>query len=69
LAAVVCWNISPPAQRIGERLRIFETKIAERIAILVSESRYGMGMPQLVARTGLLEVDIQKRFDQRGFVL
>ncbi len=26
----------------------------------MSESRYGMGMPELVARTGMLEADIQK---------
>ncbi len=28
--------------------------------MLASESRYGMGMPDLVARTGLLEAEIRQ---------
>jgi selenocysteine-specific elongation factor len=42
-------------------MRILESApLADRIALLVSEARYGMGMPELVARTGLLEADIRK---------
>jgi len=50
-----------PRRALEDRLRILETgQPAERIALLVSESRYGMGMPELVARTGMLEADIQQ---------
>ena len=42
-------------------MRVLESApLADRIALLVSESRYGLGMPELVARTGLLEADIRK---------
>src|SRR5258708_35548488 len=54
-------DVPPPRRGSIERLRVFETgALSERIAKLVSESRYGMGMPELVARTGVLEADIQK---------
>jgi selenocysteine-specific elongation factor len=44
-----------------DRLRILETApLPERIALLARESRYGIGMPELVARTGLLEADLRK---------
>ena len=44
-----------------DRLRILETApLSQRIALLARESRYGIGMPELVARTGLLEADIRK---------
>jgi selenocysteine-specific elongation factor len=57
----VVLDIAPPRRAPLERLRILETAPeAERIALLVRESRYGMGMPELVARTGMLEADIQK---------
>jgi selenocysteine-specific elongation factor len=57
----VVLDIVPPRRAPLERLRILETAPeAERIALLVKESRYGMGMPELVARTGMLEADIQK---------
>ena len=42
-------------------MRVLESApLADRIALLVSEARYGMGMPELVARTGVLEGDIRK---------
>jgi selenocysteine-specific elongation factor len=54
-------DIAAPRRAPLDRLRILETTPAsERIALLVSESRYGMGMAELVARTGMLETDIQK---------
>jgi selenocysteine-specific elongation factor len=56
----VVLDIAAPRRAALERLRILETAPADgRVALLVSESRYGMGMPELVARTGLLEADIQ----------
>jgi selenocysteine-specific elongation factor len=45
---------------IAERLRILaEAPEAERIALLVRESKYGMGLAELVARTGLTERQIE----------
>ena len=50
-----------PRKGAPERMRILETApLSDRIGLLVSEARYGMGMPELVARTGLLEADIRK---------
>jgi selenocysteine-specific elongation factor len=57
----VVLDIAAPRRAPQERLRVLESApAAERIALLVSESRYGMGLPELVARTGLLEADIHK---------
>jgi selenocysteine-specific elongation factor len=56
----VVLDIAAPRRAPLERLRILETAPdSERIALLVSESRYGMAMPELVARTSMLEADIQ----------
>ena len=57
----VVLDISPPRRAHLDRLRVLETApLAERIALLARESRYGIGMADLVARTGLLESDLQK---------
>jgi selenocysteine-specific elongation factor len=57
----VVLDIAAPRRAPLQRLQTLETgSPAERIALLVRESRYGMGMPELVARTGVLETDIQK---------
>ena len=61
----VVLDIAPPrrASRLAhaDRLRILETApLPERIALLARESRYGIGMSELVARTGLLEADLRK---------
>jgi selenocysteine-specific elongation factor len=54
-------DIAAPRRGALERMRILESApAADRIALLVGEARYGMGMPDLVARTGLLESDIRK---------
>ena len=54
-------DIAGPRRAAPDRMRILESApLADRIALLVSEARYGMGMPELVARTGLLEADIRK---------
>jgi len=48
------------ADRVVERLRILsEAVLADRIALIVRESRYGLDMSKLVARTGLLESAIE----------
>ncbi len=58
-------DIAPP-RRVSrgaqtDRLRILESApLPERVALLARESRYGIGMPELVARTGLLEAGIRK---------
>jgi selenocysteine-specific elongation factor len=50
-----------PREGQSDRLQILETAaLPERIALLARESRYGIGMPELVARTGLLEADLRK---------
>jgi selenocysteine-specific elongation factor len=57
----VVLDISPPRRAAPDRLRILETApLPERIALLARESRYGIGVPELVARTGLLESDVRK---------
>jgi selenocysteine-specific elongation factor len=62
-------DISPPrraprrvqASAPFDRLRVLESApLSERIALLARESRYGIGMPELVARTGLIETDLGK---------
>ncbi len=54
-------DVQPPRRASAARLRILETApLADRIALLVSESRYGLGLAELVLRTGRLEADIQK---------
>ncbi len=57
----VVLDISPPRRAAPDRLRILEAAaLPERIALLARESRYGIGMPELVARTGLLKSDLRK---------
>jgi selenocysteine-specific elongation factor len=54
-------DIAPPRRAAPERMLVLESApLADRIALLASEARYGMGMPELVARTGKLEADIHK---------
>jgi selenocysteine-specific elongation factor len=54
-------DIPGPRRAAPDRMRVLESApLADRIALLVSEARYGMGLPELVARTGLLEADIRK---------
>ena len=54
-------DIAAPRRAPAERLRVLETApLPERLGLLVSESRYGMGLPELVSRTGVLESDIRK---------
>jgi selenocysteine-specific elongation factor len=55
----VVLDIAAPRRAPLERLRILETgALSERIALAARESRYGIGMADLVARTGVLEADL-----------
>jgi selenocysteine-specific elongation factor len=57
----VVLDIAAPRRARSDRLRILETgSLSERIALLARESRYGIGITELVARTGALEADLQK---------
>lgn len=52
-------DIAPPRRSNPDRLRILENGgISECVGLLVSESKHGLGIPQLIARTGLLESEI-----------
>jgi selenocysteine-specific elongation factor len=54
-------DIAPPRRDSAQRLRTLEEgTIADRVRLLVSESRYGMGLDELVARTGLLKSEIEQ---------
>jgi selenocysteine-specific elongation factor len=57
----VVLDIAAPRRAHLDRLRVLEiAPLTERIALLSRESRYGIGMADLVARTGLLEADLRK---------
>jgi selenocysteine-specific elongation factor len=57
----VVLDTAAPRRASVDRLRILESApLPERIALLARESRYGIGMRELVARTGRLEADLQK---------
>jgi selenocysteine-specific elongation factor len=57
----VVLDIAAPRRGQPDRLRVLESAaLPERVALLACESRYGIGMPELVARTGLLETDLGK---------
>jgi selenocysteine-specific elongation factor len=48
----------PPGRALARLDALSSTDAAERIALLVREAPFGMGMADLVARTGLLESEI-----------
>jgi selenocysteine-specific elongation factor len=57
----VVLDIAAPRRAPLERMRILETApLPDRVALLARESRYGIGLADLVARTGLLESDLRK---------
>jgi selenocysteine-specific elongation factor len=54
-------DIAGPRRAASDRLRVLESApLGDRIALLVGETRYGIGMHELVARKGLLEADLRK---------
>jgi selenocysteine-specific elongation factor len=56
----VVLDIAAPRRVALDRLRILETApLSDRIALVARESRYGIGMADLVARTGALETDLR----------
>jgi selenocysteine-specific elongation factor len=66
----VVLDIAPPRRGTAQRLEIMETGSArDRVALLVSESRYGLSMPELVMRTGLIESEIDVAAREAGLVV
>lgn len=60
----------PPRRFGGERLAALERAGAsERVRLLVKESRYGLGMADLVARLGLTEAEIERLVAQDGLTV
>jgi selenocysteine-specific elongation factor len=60
---------APRRAPASHRLRILETApLSERVALLARESPYGIGMPALVARTGMLEGDLRKASSRASLV-
>jgi selenocysteine-specific elongation factor len=54
-------DIHPPRGGTDARLGTLEHgSVEERIALLVRESRYGLDLPELVARTGLLPAELER---------
>lgn len=52
-------DIGAPRRSTAERLQTLEKgSVQEKLALLISESKSGMGMPDLIARTGLLASEI-----------
>jgi selenocysteine-specific elongation factor len=57
----VVLDIAAPRRPNRHRLKILEVSpLPDRIALLAQESRHGIGMAELVARTGLLESELRK---------
>ncbi len=56
----VVLDVHPPRVDSAERLAALERgSVPERVALLLRESRYGMGIPELVARTGLPAAELE----------
>ncbi|MGI8744336.1 MAG: selenocysteine-specific translation elongation factor [Bryobacteraceae bacterium] len=56
----VVLDIAPPRRDAAARLETLEHGSAkERLTLLVSESKFGTGLDQIIARTGLLESEIR----------
>jgi selenocysteine-specific elongation factor len=63
-------DIDPPRRDTVERLRCLERGgPGDRVALLVRESEYGLGMSDLIARTGLLEKEIAQAAAESGLVV
>ncbi len=53
-------DIEPPRADSADRLQKLESgSVEERVKLLVREARYGLGLPELVARTGLLAAELE----------
>jgi selenocysteine-specific elongation factor len=66
----VVLDIASPRRSTGERLAALEKGgPRERVALLTAESRYGRGLPDLAARTGLLESEIAAAARDAGLVV
>jgi selenocysteine-specific elongation factor len=66
----VVLDIAAPRRAQPGRLPVLErAPPPERIALLARESRYGIGIAELVARTGLLEADLRKAASEAALIL
>ena len=56
----VVLDIAPPTRMRRAQLdqRLTQMESGNRVSILIHESKFGMGVPDLVARTGLLASEI-----------
>jgi selenocysteine-specific elongation factor len=65
----VVLDIAPPRRGTAARLEKLEpASPAEVVRLLVGESKNGMGMPELVARTGMLEKEIRAAAGSAGLI-
>lgn len=63
-------DIAPPRRGPLDRLSLLErAALPERIALLVRESRYGMSLADILARTGVLEADIRKAAESAQLIV
>ena len=52
-------DIAPPRRSGADRMQVLERGgMLDRIALVVADSKFGKGIPELVARTGLLDSEI-----------
>jgi selenocysteine-specific elongation factor len=66
----VVLDIAAPRRGHGERLVTLEKGGSrETVALLTAESRYGLGMADLVARTGLLESEVAGAAREAGLIV
>ncbi len=66
----VVLDVAPPRRDTAERLDKLERGIAaERVAQFVSEAKYGMSTPDLVARTGLTEAEVVHAAEQPALIV
>jgi selenocysteine-specific elongation factor len=66
----VVLDISPPRRGTVERLRVLDSSSTrDRVVLLAAESRYGVGMRDLVARTGLVESEIANAVHEAGLIV
>jgi selenocysteine-specific elongation factor len=62
-------DAAPPRRLLPARLQTLDTgSLAERLALLIREAAYGMGMVSMAARTGMVEREVLKGLQQAGCV-
>jgi selenocysteine-specific elongation factor len=62
-------DAAPPRRLVAARLGTLDRgTLAERLSLLIREAPYGLGMPSIVGRTGLVEKELRKGIEQAGCV-